>query len=62
MTLTNDRNRFMISGAIGLIWLANVGHGVKLIVEQRSRPFLEHYRDGQYAAAAARELQQLLGL
>lgn len=49
---TRWRSRY-VAAAAGVVLLCNLGHDVKLIIEQRSQPFLEGYKDGHYAAVAA---------
>ena len=38
---------------VGLVIALNLGHCVKLIIEQRGRPFVEHYERGIYAPLVA---------
>ena len=50
----HPNNRGIFTGVtLGLVFAANVGHCVKLVVEQRSRPFLHWYEHGLYEPVAA---------
>ena len=50
----HPNNRGIFTGVtLGLVFACNVGHCVKLVVEQRSRPFLHWYEHGMYEPVAA---------
>jgi 4-amino-4-deoxy-L-arabinose transferase-like glycosyltransferase len=49
-----DRSRSLFAAVMfGLVLACNMGHVVKFTLEQRSRPFLEGYKDGLYVPIVA---------
>jgi hypothetical protein len=49
-----ERSRSIFAAVtVGLVLAANLGHDVKFILEQRSRPFIRGYKDGLYEPVVA---------
>src|SRR5690606_38222111 len=56
-----QRGQSIFTGTcIAVVLLANFGHVVKMIIEQRRTPFIEHYSRGRYAPliAAGRTIRE----
>ncbi len=58
--VTDRARSIYVAAGVGFVLICNSIHVVKFAIEQRSRPFLSHYKDGSYALlpGTARALQR----